>query len=348
MTTTPHDPALDRFAAIPVTDVRARITHYDLRTPFRISRGTSVTTDGVLVEVVDDAGRVGRGECTPYRRYGEDAPSTRRIVERAGGQLIGSSATPAMLHDLLSASAARNALDAALWDLACKRSGRRAWQLLGIEEPPAPCQSVDTLVLDEPDAVRAAASQRAERPVLKIKLDAERIVERVRAAREGAPGARLVVDANESWTRTLLDRVVDALAEAGVEMIEQPVRAGDDAALDGYDGPIPLCADESCHTRMDLPRLEGRYTLVNVKLDKTGGLTEALALAEAARAAGFGLMLGCMVSSSLAIAPAIVFAAAAEPRFVDLDGPTWLKNDPHAGLVDEHLLAHPPAADVWG
>jgi L-alanine-DL-glutamate epimerase-like enolase superfamily enzyme len=249
------------------------------------------------------------------------------------------------LQSRMPPGAARNALDAALWDIEAKETGKPAHRLAGIE-PPRALVTAYTLGLDSPEAMGRAAAEEATRPLLKIKLTGEGDLDRVRAIRAAAPHARLIVDANEGWTPQHFERYSGALAELGVALIEQPLPAGQDSALADLPHPIPVCADESCHTREDLTALRGRYEFVNIKLDKTGGLTEALLLADAARAAGFGLMVGCMIGTSLAMAPATLVAQQAE--FVDLDAPLLLAHDRQPGLRYDGSTVFPPKPSLWG
>ena len=249
------------------------------------------------------------------------------------------------LQDVWPPGAARNALDCAFWDLEAKRSGRRAWQLAGLD-PLQPVVTAFTLSLDTPDAMGRAAAEAAERPLLKVKLDGEQVVERLTAVRHHAPDARLVVDANEAWTPQLFAEVAPTLAGLGVEMIEQPLPAGADQALAGLERPVKVCADESCHDKRSLPSLKGLYDMINIKLDKTGGLTEALKLKAAAETEGFGIMVGCMLATSLAMAPALLLAQGAE--VVDLDGPLLLAEDRVPGLRFDDSLIHPPEPELWG
>ena len=315
---------------------------------FRISRGARSVAETVLVQIRDrDA--AGRGECVPYSRYGESVESVVESVEELRGELE-AGLTREALAGAMGPGAARNAIDCALWDLEAKRAGRRAWETAPGPPPGSPPGSVVTaytLGIDEPGAMREAAARHAGRPLLKVKLDGERVTERVAAVRAGAPGARLIVDANEAWTAETLRRRLPELADLGVELVEQPLPAGADAALADIERAVPVAADESCHTRADLPGLAGRYDVVNIKLDKTGGLTEALALRDAASAAGFGIMVGCMLATSLAMAPALLVAQGA--RFVDLDGPLLLARDREPGL-DYHPdgRVDPPSPTLWG
>jgi len=322
--------------------VEAREVRFPLREAFRISRD-EVTELALIEAAIEAEGMVGRGECRPYARYGETPASVmteiekqRRLVEAGGGR-----------HDLIEAvpaGAARNALDCALWDLEAKQTGTPAWRLAGLA-PPEPVLVTYTLSLDEP-ARMAEAARRVGRPLLKLKLGGEGDLERVEAVRAAVPEARLIVDANEAWTLALLGRFHEPMAALGVEMIEQPLPAGEDGALDGAARPVPLCADESCHTAADLDRLVGRYDQVNIKLDKAGGLTAALALLESAEARGFAVMVGCMMASSLAMAPAFMLAGRA--RFVDLDAPLLLARDRDPAIVYEGAVMQPPPPELWG
>ncbi|MEM8586488.1 MAG: N-acetyl-D-Glu racemase DgcA [Pseudomonadota bacterium] len=316
---------------------------WPIRGSFTISRGSKTSADTLIVEITDgDA--VGRGECVPYARYGETLESAEAQV-RSITAAVDDGADRSDLLGLLPACAARNAVDCALWDLAAKLSGRPAWQLAGLAAP-KPVETAYTISLDTVDAMGAAAAKASAMPLLKLKLTGEGDVERVAAVRENAPDARIIVDANEAWTEAHLGSFVPALASLGVEMIEQPLPAGKDDALAGYDGPITLCADESCHDRSSLDDLAGKYGMVNIKLDKTGGLTEALALREQARERSFQVMIGCMLASSLAMAPALLLAQDAE--VVDLDGSLWLAEDYQPPLRTEGALLHPPEAALWG
>ncbi|RMF41589.1 MAG: dipeptide epimerase [Alphaproteobacteria bacterium] len=306
---------------------------------FTISRGTR-TEAQVLTVTVERDGVTGRAECVPYARYGESLDSVTAQIEGLPAEF-----DRAALQGLLPAGAARNAVDCALWDWEAKAEGRPAWQLAGLAAP-EPVTTAFTLSLDSPDAMRAKAAENRHRPLLKIKLGGAGDLDRLRAVREGAPGAQIIVDANESWTPGILMRMAEELPEIGVAMIEQPLPAGEDAFLREAPKPIPLCADESCHDRASLPDLAGKYDMINIKLDKTGGLTEALALRAAAEAAGFGIMVGCMLGSSLAMAPALLVAQGA--RVVDLDGPLLLARDRAHALRYEQSLVHPAERALWG
>ncbi|MEE4118604.1 MAG: N-acetyl-D-Glu racemase DgcA [Paracoccaceae bacterium] len=313
---------------------------FRLAQAFTISRG-SRTEAQVLTVTLREGGVTGRGECVPYARYGE-------TLDSVAGQIAGLPAgglTREALQETLPSGAARNAVDCALWDLEAKRTGRPAWQLAELAEP-GPLETAYTLSLDTPGRMRAAAEANAHRPLLKIKLGTPDDMPRLEAVRAGAPAARIVVDANEGWSREVYADLAPHLARLGVAMVEQPVPAGEDEALRGLSRPVPLCADESVHDRATLGRLEGLYDMVNVKLDKTGGLTEALALRAEAERRGFSIMVGCMIGSSLAMAPAVLLAQGA--AVVDLDGPLLLAEDRAVPLVYDDAGVHPPAPELWG
>ncbi|RMD49807.1 MAG: L-Ala-D/L-Glu epimerase [Alphaproteobacteria bacterium] len=319
--------------------IAARVERFPLAAAFTISRGSRTEAEVVTVEVEADGLR-GRGECVPYARYGESVAS---VLDQIAS--LPSDIDRERLQALLPPGAARNAVDCALWDLEARRAGRPVWALAGLPEP-RPVLTAYTLSLAPPEEMRAAAARAADRPLLKIKLGTPDDLPRLEAVRAGAPQARIIVDANEGWRAADWAALAPELARLGVEMAEQPLPAGEDAALADLPRPVPLCADESCHTRADLDRLAGRYDMVNVKLDKTGGLTEAIALVREARARGFEVMIGCMVGSSLAMAPALLLAPLA--RIVDLDGPLLLAQDRPDGLRYEGSLVHPPSAALWG
>jgi L-alanine-DL-glutamate epimerase-like enolase superfamily enzyme len=306
---------------------------------FTISRG-SRTEAKVLTVRVERDGVSGWGECVPYARYGESLESVAAQIEGLP-EGIGRAA----LQEALPPGAARNAVDCALWDWEAKRAGRRVWELAGLPAP-GPVITAFTLSLDTPERMEAAAARHAHRPLLKIKLGTPDDMPRLEAVRRGAREARIIVDANEGWTAEVYADLAPHLLRLGVALVEQPLPAADDAALLGLARPVPICADESCHDRASLSHLAGKYDMVNIKLDKTGGLTEALALRDAARAAGFRLMVGCMVGTSLAMAPAVLVAQGAE--IADLDGPLLLAEDrPHALAYDERGV-HPPEPALWG
>ncbi len=319
------------------------VEHFPLAAPFVIARG-SRTVSTVLVVTVTQGDNRGRGECVPYPRYGESPDSVAAQIEGVR-DAIEAGLDRAGLQGALPPGAARNALDCALWDLEAKRLGVRAEAMAGLHRV-GPTVTAFTLSLGSPASMAEAAKAAADRPVLKIKLGAPGDVERLRAVRSAAPDATLLVDANEGWTETDLELNLAACAEAGVALVEQPLPAGADERLAHVARPVPVCADESVHSRDGLDGLRARYDLINVKLDKTGGLTEALALADAAEALGFGLFVGCMVGTSLAMAPAMLLTPRA--RFVDLDGPLLLAKDREHGLVYEGSVVHPPKANLWG
>jgi len=306
---------------------------------FTISRGSRTEAKVLTVQVTRD-GVTGRGECVPYARYGETLDSVAAQIEGLPPGI-----TRADLQDALPAGAARNAVDCALWDLAAKQAGCRVWDLMGL---PAPAQvtTAFTLSLGTPDDMRAAAAKQAHRPLLKIKLGTPDDMPRLEAVRAGAPASRIIVDANEGWSAEVYAELAPHLLRLGVEMVEQPLPAGADDMLGEIDRPLPVCADEACHDRASLPGLRGKYDMINIKLDKTGGLTEALALKTAAEAEGYAVMVGCMVGSSLAMAPAVLVAQGA--AIVDLDGPLLLAEDRAVPLVFEGSVLQPPSAALWG
>tara|TARA_R110002049_G_scaffold117332_4_gene270749 strand:+ start:9205 stop:10170 length:966 start_codon:yes stop_codon:yes gene_type:complete len=312
---------------------------FKLAQVFTISRG-SRTEAQVLTVRISDADITGWGECVPYARYGETLESVTAQIKS-----LPDAFTRADLYDLLPAGAARNAVDCALWDLEAKQSGKRVWELAGLGVP-GPEVTAYTLSLDTPEAMRAQAAKHAARPLLKIKLGTPDDMPRLEAVREGAPDSTIIIDANEGWSAQVYADLAPHLLRLGVALVEQPLPAGEDDALLGMDRPVPVCADESCHDRGSLAGLKGKYDVVNIKLDKTGGLTEALALRDAARAQGFDVMVGCMVGSSLAMAPATLVAQGA--RVVDLDGPLLLAEDRDHALKFDGKGVHPPVAALWG
>jgi L-alanine-DL-glutamate epimerase-like enolase superfamily enzyme len=317
---------------------------FPLREVFRISRGARTVSEVVAVTIRDGA-LVGRGECFPYARYGETLDSVEAQIRSVAGDIANGMDRSGLGH-ALPAGAARNAVDCALWDLEAKRAGKRVWELAGLAAP-VPVTTVFTLGVDEPEAMGAKARANAARPMLKLKMTGDgQDVDRVRQIHENAPGATLVVDANEGWTVDQYLEYAAVLGGLGVAMIEQPLPASADGGLAGIEHPVPVCADESCHDTATLAALAGKYDMINIKLDKTGGLTEALRLRDAALAAGFEVMVGCMVGSSLAMAPGVLVAQGA--AVVDLDGPLLLAEDRDPGLVYEGSLVHPSAAALWG
>ncbi len=320
-----------------------RHENWPLAGRFTISRGSKTAADVVVVEIAEGGNR-GRGECVPYARYGETIDSATAQIDSIRDRLR-SGLDRTALQAAMPAGAARNAVDCALWDLEAKRSGKRAWQLAALAAP-KPMVTAYTLSLDSAENMGEAAKANAHRPLLKLKLAGPEDLDRVRAVHANAPGARLIVDANEGWTAEDYTSLAPELGALAVEMIEQPLPAADDAALAGIARPIPVCADESAHDRAGLDRLIGKYDAINIKLDKTGGLTEALALADAARGAGLEIMVGCMVATSLAMAPALLVAGRA--RWVDLDGPLLLAKDRDPGLRFVGSLVQPAPAALWG
>ncbi len=326
-----------------MTRFSIRSESFPLAQTFTISRGGKTTADVVVVELSRD-GRVGRGECVPYPRYNESVAGTIDALESLRPQ-VEAGLDRAALQRALPPSAARNALDCALWDLEAKLSGRPVYELAGLTAP-RPISTAYTLSLNDPEAMGRAAAQNAGRPLLKVKLAGRDDLDRVAAIRANAPASTLIVDANEGWSVAQVEPLSAALARLGVALIEQPLPATQDALLAEFEHPVPFCADESCHTAADLAELASRYECVNLKLDKTGGFSEGLRLAAAAHSYGLDLMVGCMIASSLAMAPAVLLAQQA--RFVDLDGPLLLKKDREHGLRYEDSLLHPPHPQLWG
>ncbi len=310
---------------------------------FTISRGSRTEVHVVTVTLEAD-GCVGRGECVPYARYAE---SMDIVCEQINGlrEDLAAGMDREALQLAMAPGAARNALDCALWDLEAKRSDKPVWQLAGLSEP-LPVMTAFTLSLDTPENMLAAARKNAHRPLLKLKLGGEGDLARLKAVREGAPDSRLIVDANEGWSAEDYDALAPRMLELGVALVEQPLPAGSDNALEGRTRPLPVCADEACHDRHSLAGLVGKYDVINIKLDKTGGLTEALAMRDAAQTLGFGIMVGCMVGSSLAMAPAHLVAQGVE--FVDLDGPLLLAEDRPTPIRYDGSLMYGPSAALWG
>jgi L-alanine-DL-glutamate epimerase-like enolase superfamily enzyme len=321
----------------------ARIERFPITGSFTISRGAKTEAVVVVAELNDGTHR-GRGECVPYPRYNETPEAALKALQGVSGAMAGGLDRRA-LQAALPAGAARNALDCALIDLQAKRAGVRAWNLLG-QPAPKPCITAYTISLGSPAAMAEAAAKAAARPLLKIKLGGDGDGERIATVRKAAPNSELIVDANEAWTPSDLERNLAACAEAGVMLVEQPLPAGWDDMLGRIRRPVKVCADESAHDCRSLDALRGRYDAVNIKLDKTGGLTEALAMADSAKALGFDIMIGSMVATSLAMAPAMLLAPMA--RFVDLDGPLLLARDRDNGLRYDGSLVHPPEPSLWG
>lgn len=312
---------------------------FQLAQAFTISRG-SRTEARVLTVRTLRGGVVGQGECVPNVRFDETLDSVTAQIEGLDPTLSRN-----RLLGALPAGAARNGADCALWDWQSKDTGMPVWRLAGLPKP-RPVLTAYTLSLDTPEAMRAAAATNAHRPLLKIKLGTPEDMPRLEAVRQGAPKSRLIVDANEGWTAEVYADLAPHLLRLGVEMVEQPLPEGQDDMLAEIDRPLPVCADESCTDRASLPKLAGKYDMVNIKLDKAGGLTEALALKQAAIEAGFGIMVGCMVGSSLAMAPAILLAQGA--AVTDLDGPLLLNQDRKDALTYDGQGVHPASPALWG
>lgn len=310
---------------------------------FRISRGERTAAEVVVVTLTED-GHQGRGECVPYARYDETVAGVVDAIETQAPRLA-HGLDRADLQQCLPPGAARNAVDSALWDLEAKRAGVAASSLAGLS-PLVPVTTAFTLSLDTPQNMGAAAREQAGRPLLKLKLTGDGDLDRVAAVRENAPQSRIIVDANEAWSPDLVESLTPRLAEIGVDLVEQPLPAANDHALASIESGVPLCADESCHTAADVAQLADRYDVVNIKLDKTGGLTEALRLKRRARETGLGVMVGCMVGTALAMAPAVLLAQGAD--FVDLDGPLLLSRDRIPGLRFDGSILHPPDPELWG
>lgn len=312
---------------------------FKLAEVFTISRGSRTEAKVLTVRITED-GVTGWGECVPYARYGETLESVTAQIDGLRGNV-----TREGLYDLLPAGAARNAVDCALWDLQAKQAGKRVWELAGLAAP-GPEITAFTLSLAEPAQMQAQAAKHAHRPLLKIKLGTPDDMPRLEAVRAGAPKSTIIIDANEGWSADIYAELAPHLLRLGVALVEQPLPAGEDDALIGMARPVPVCADESAHDCSTLSKLEGKYDVVNIKLDKTGGLTEALKLRAAALAQGYDVMVGCMVGSSLAMAPATLVAQGA--KVVDLDGPLLLGEDREHALKFDGDGVHPPAAALWG
>ncbi len=312
---------------------------FPLKRPFTISRGSRSEVHVLEVRIEAD-GHFGVGESVPYARYGETVEKSMADVKRLETPL-----DRRELQETLPPGAARNAVDCALWDLEAKRSGTRVWECADLSEPVS-LTTAFTISLDSPERMRLAALENSERPLLKVKLGSRGDIPRLEAVRAGAPRSRIIVDANEGWSIDEFTRVLPRLVELGVEMIEQPFRAGEDDALDEIESPIAICADESCHDRSSLNTLNGRYSVINIKLDKSGGLTEALALRDLAVAQGFRIMVGCMIGSSLSMAPAVLVAQGAD--IVDLDGPLLLADDRQPAMEYIGSCLDPPEPKLWG
>ncbi len=316
---------------------------WPLATPFRISRGVKTAADVVVVEICQGNAR-GRGEAVPYARYGETLDS---VVEQLHGieKAVAEGVSREGLQKLIAPGAARNAVDCAMWDLSAQISGRSVVSQIGAGPLPA-LTSALTVGLDTNEAMQAAALKISDAPLIKVKVNNVDPEGQLRAVRVAAPRARLIVDPNESWTFDILKTMQPVMVALNVDLVEQPLPAAEDEVLEGFTPSRPICADESCHTAEDLPQLVRRYQAINIKLDKTGGLTGALELLEAAKAVGMQIMSGCMICTSLGIAPA--FHIGRHAAFVDLDGPLWMKRDRPGGVRIQHGLLQAPLETLWG
>jgi len=322
--------------------IEAREEIWPLKEVFRISRG-SRTEAQVVVVTVSDGKHTGRGEGVPIKRYNQNIASVLAQIESVKRV---ANLDRHLAQKLLPTGAARNALDCALWDLEAKRSGKRTWELANLPIVDQ-VETSFTISLDSPEKMAASAKANSNQRILKLKLGGDALdLQRVEAVREAAPMSRLLIDANESWSPKHYRKIIPALKGLGVELVEQPFPADADEVLESLDHPVPVCADESCHTTTDLPRLKNRYEVINVKLDKTGGLTEALRLCEQARESGFKLLIGCMVGTSLSMAPARLLASTAE--WVDLDGPLLLARDCDHALPYENGRIGTRPRELWG
>ncbi len=319
--------------------IQAKVEIFPLAQVFRISRGARTQAEVVSVEINRNH-FTGHGECVPYARYNETLGSVIQQIESLPADIDRKT-----LQTKLPAGAARNAVDCALWDLESKMLNQPIWQLAGMQMPKKALTAF-TLSLDEPENMLKQAKYNSNRPLLKIKLGTPNDMPRLEAVRLGAPNSEIIVDANEGWNAETYTKLAPDLVRLGVKLVEQPLPANQDDALIGLPRPLPICADESCHDRSSLRQLVGKYDYVNIKLDKTGGLTEALLLKNKALEDGFKIMVGCMVGSSLAMAPATLIAQNA--TFVDLDGPLLLSQDRHHGLLYEESWVYPPVRELWG
>jgi L-alanine-DL-glutamate epimerase-like enolase superfamily enzyme len=325
-------------------DISVDLESWPIAGAFTIARGSK--TEAEIIKVtIRDGKHVGHGECVPYARYNETLRDvTASIREQA--KPLSEGMSRAELHQAMPRGAGRNAIDCALWDLEAKITGEPVWKLAGLTQP-SPRATAFTLSLDTPAAMKDAAIKNADRPLLKLKLGGtEEDIARVAAVRDGAPNATLIVDANESWSADTVLPMANELARFGVALIEQPLPAKDDEALRGLETPIPFCADESAHGLEGMKRLVGLYQYINIKLDKTGGLTEALCVLRSARRRNLKVMVGCMVATSLAMAPAMLIAQDAD--FIDLDGPLLLAKDREHGIIYEGSMMQPASRELWG
>jgi len=324
-------------------ELTARIERFPTAGAWTISRD-SITEVVVVTAHARLGDHVGRGECRPYPRYDEFPEGVVADIEAVAGDL-GADPAAIDLNALMAPGAARNAVDCALWDLRAKLTGKRVWQLAGLAEP-KPLVTAYSLSLDTPGKMQAKAAENAHRPLLKVKLGGEDDLARIRAVRAGAPKATIIVDANEGWTAESYEKLAPEFVRLGVAMVEQPLPAWEDGELVNVRRTLPVCADEACHDTESLPKLLGKYDMINIKLDKTGGLTEALKLKAAAERLNFRVMVGCMLASSLAMAPAVLVAQGVE--IVDLDGPLLLAADREHPLIYDAAGVHPSAPELWG
>lgn len=312
---------------------------FQISEPFTISRGSRKVAHVLTVEAKHN-GIKGFGEAVPYARYGETLTSVKSQIESLPDIF-----TRKELHDLLPAGSARNAVDCALWDVEAKTAGKRVWELAGLTSP-IPVITAFTISLDTPENMRTQAQRNCFRPLLKIKLGTPDDMPRLEAVRQGAPLSDLIVDANEGWNAETYTELAPDLLRLGVKLVEQPLPAENDEALLEIERPLPICADESCHDRTSLSKLTNKYDMVNIKLDKAGGLSEAFLLRDEARSLGYGIMVGCMVGSSLAMAPATLISQGA--MITDLDGPLLLAEDRDIPLIYDEQGVHPPESALWG
>ena len=319
--------------------IQAKIEIFPLAQVFRISRGARTQAEVVTV-IYEKDGIIGRGECVPYARYNETLESVTKQIEDLPDNI-----DKETLQETVPPGAARNAVDCALWDFECKKLDQRIWETANVQKPEKTITAY-TLSLDEPENMFNQAEKNSNRPLLKIKLGTPNDMPRLEAVRKGAPNSEIIVDANEGWDAEVYSQLAPQLVRLGVKLVEQPLPADKDDDLIGLPRPLPICADESCHDRKSLEKLIGKYDFVNIKLDKTGGFTEALLLKNKALEAGFKIMVGCMVGSSLAMAPATLIAQNA--TFVDLDGPLLLAQDRQHGLLYDESWVHPPVKNLWG
>ncbi|WP_174802002.1 N-acetyl-D-Glu racemase DgcA [Martelella limonii] len=323
--------------------ISAREDVFPVAGSFTISRG-SRTEIRVVTVTLTDGTHTGRGESVPYARYGETVDGVIADILSLEAE-IRSGLDREALQERMKPGAARNALDCAFWDFAAKVSGKPVWQLAGLQEP-GPLTTAYTVSLGTPEKMQAQAAENAHRPLLKVKLGTDDDLGRIEAVRAGAPNATIIVDANEGWSVEAYQALAPQLVRLGVALVEQPLPAGEDEALRHIDRPLPVCADESCHARPSLADLKGKYDAINIKIDKTGGLTEALLLKQEALAMGFQIMTGCMLGTSLSMAPAMLVAEGA--AFVDLDGPLLLAEDRINAITFDGSVMHPADPLLWG